>query len=384
MSEMSDKRGAKRGPLAGVTVVEAATYMTGPYATLQLADLGADVIKVEAPGSGDTFRNFGRPPTYVSAPFANMNRGKRSVVLDLKAPDDNAKFFGLLADADVFLCNWRAGVADSLGLTDEAFETCNPRLIRVLITGYGQDGPFSAEPAFDTAVQARSGLMDALSPDGVPRILPGYPVDKITALMATQAVLAALYERERTGRGERIDLAMLDAAASVNFPDLFTNRVFLDHQPEDPHNRHLFTLRPLPASDGWLVIAPATARQMKYAMEAVGHPEWVDEVLSVKQQVALVNMLFDRISEVTPTATVDEWIERFRAHDVACAPCAMMDDLLDDPQVAHNDLFRTAAWEDAGTARYVRYPAVFKSWGHLVADDPPPRLGAHNDEILGP
>ena len=154
-------------------VVEAATYMTGPYATLQLADLGADVIKVEAPGSGDTFRNFGRPPTYVSAPFANMNRGKRSVVLDLKDPDGLAKLFELLADADVFLCNWRGGVAESLGLTEEAFEACNPRLIRVLITGYGQDGPFSKEPAFDTAVQARSGLMDALSPDGVPRILPG-------------------------------------------------------------------------------------------------------------------------------------------------------------------------------------------------------------------
>ena len=373
----------KRGPLAGVKVVEAATYMTGPYATLQLADLGADVIKVEAPGSGDTFRNFGRPPTYVSAPFANMNRGKRSVVLDLKDPAGLAKLFELLADADVFLCNWRGGVAESLGLTEEAFEACNPRLIRVLITGYGQDGPYSKEPAFDTAVQARSGLMDALSPDGVPRILPGYPVDKITALMATQAVLAALYEREHTGRGERIDLAMLDAAASVNFPDLFTNRVFLHHQPDDPHNRHLFTLRPLPASDGYLVIAPATARQMKYALEAVGHPEWVDEVLSITVQVELVNRLFDRISEVTPTATVDEWIERFRAHDVACAPCATMDDVLEDAQAVYNDLFRVADWEDAGPTRYVRYPAVFKSWGHLVADDPPPRLGAHNDEIFG-
>jgi CoA:oxalate CoA-transferase len=380
MSEMARSR---RGPLAGVKVVEAATYMTGPYATLQLADLGADVIKVEAPGSGDTFRNFGRPPTYVSAPFANMNRGKRSVVLDLKDPAGLAKLFELLAGADVFLCNWRGGVAEGLGLTDEAFEACNPRLIRILITGYGQGGPLSAEPAFDTAVQARSGLMDALSPDGVPRILPGYPVDKLTALMATQAVLAALYERERTGRGERIDLAMLDVAVSANFPDLFTNRVFVDHQPADPHNRHLFTIRPLPASDGYLVIAPATGRQMRYAMEAVGHPEWADEVLAIKEQVALVNRLFDRLAEVTPSATVDEWIDRFRAHDVACAPCATMDDVLEDPQAVYNDLFRVVEWEDAGPARYVRYPAVFKSWGHLVADDPPPRLGAHNDEIFG-
>ena len=238
----------KRGPLAGVKVIEAATYMTGPYATLQLADLGADVIKVEAPGSGDTFRNFGRPPTYVSAAVRQHEPGQAQRRARPQGPRRARRSCSSCSPTPTCSsCNWRGGVAENLGLTEEAFEACNPRLIRILITGYGQDGPYSKEPAFDTAVQARSGLMDSLSPDGVPRILPGYPVDKITALMATQAVLAALYERERTGRGERIDLAMLDAAASVNFPDLFTNRVFLHHQPDDPHNRHLFTLRPLPA-----------------------------------------------------------------------------------------------------------------------------------------
>ena len=171
-----------------------------------------------------------------------MNRGKRSVVLDLKDPDGLAKLFELLADADVFLCNWRG------------WRRREPRAHRRGVRGVQPaPDPRARSPAtartarsrrsraFDTAVQARSGLMDALSPDGVPRILPGYPVDKITALMATQAVLAALYERERTGRGERIDLAMLDAAASVNFPDLFTNRVFLRppaRRPAQPSPLH--------------------------------------------------------------------------------------------------------------------------------------------------
>jgi crotonobetainyl-CoA:carnitine CoA-transferase CaiB-like acyl-CoA transferase len=371
-----------RGPLAGVKVVEAATYMTGPYATLLLADLGADVVKVEPP-TGDTFRKFGRPSTYVSPPFASMNRGKRSVVLDLKDPADKAKLFALLADADVFLSNWRAGVADSLGLTDDALEAVNPRLIRVLVTGFGLDGPASGEPAFDTAVQARSGLMDALSPSGVPVILPGYPVDKLTALVATQAVLAALYQRERTGTGERIDLAMLDVAAALDFPDLFPNRVFVDHQPDDPHNQHLFTLRPLPASDGYVVIAPAASRHMRAAFEAVGHPEWADEVLAIPGQAALIDAFFDRIVSVTPSDTVEHWLARFRAHDVACAPCTTMDEHLVDPQIEHNDVYRTAQWDDAGTARYVRYPAVFKSWGHLVDDRPPPRLGADTDTVVG-
>jgi crotonobetainyl-CoA:carnitine CoA-transferase CaiB-like acyl-CoA transferase len=225
--------------------------------------------------------------------------------------------------------------------------------------------------------------MDALSPDGTPRVMPGYPLDKLTGVMATQAVLAALYQRERTGRGERIDLSMLDVAASLNFTDLFVNRVFIDRQPVDPHNRHLFAVRPVPASDGWLVVAPATARQMKQALIAVGRYEWVDEVLSQTDQPSLVDELLTRISTVTPTATVDEWVARFGAHDVACAPCATMDQLLDDPQVIHNDLFRVETWEDAGAARTVRYPAVFKSHGKLIADGPPPRLGAHNTEVFG-
>src|SRR5262245_8398727 len=136
------------GPLTGVTVVEAATYVSGPFAAMQLADLGADVIKVEAP-SGDPFRNFGRPSQYVSATFASTNRGKRGVTLDLKHPPDLRRLFTLLERADVFICNWRAGVADALGLTDAALSSCNSRLIRMFITGYGPTGPIAGEPAFD-------------------------------------------------------------------------------------------------------------------------------------------------------------------------------------------------------------------------------------------
>jgi CoA:oxalate CoA-transferase len=368
------------GPLAGVTVVEAATYMSGPYAGQQLADLGATVTKVESP-AGDPFRWFGRPATYVSAQWASMNRGKRSVVLDLRSDEGLRRMRQLLEGADVFLVNWRPGVAASLGLGDEALAAANPSLIRVYITGFGPDGPSASEPAFDTAVQARSGLMDALSSGGVPVVLPGYPLDKMTAVHATQAVLAALYQRERLGHGDRVDLAMLDVAASSDFPDLFVNRVFLDHQPDDPHNQHTAGIRPLPALDGWLVIAPATSRQIRAACNAVGRPEWADEILGADDQASLVRLLFERLASVTGEGTTDHWLQQFRHHDVAAAPCTSMDAHLHDPQVMYNGLYRTADWADAGRARYVRYPAVFAHWGPLAADSPPPRLGEHTDDV---
>ena len=157
--------GEHRGPLAGVKVVETAIYMAGPYAGMMLADLGADVVKIES-AKGDPFRKYGRPKTPFSAVFANCNRSKRSVVLDLKDPAGRDALLELLADSDVFLANWRAGVAESLGLSDDVLAAANPRLVRCFVTGYGPDGPLAAEPAFDTVLQGRSALTDAITPPG--------------------------------------------------------------------------------------------------------------------------------------------------------------------------------------------------------------------------
>ena len=254
----------RRGPLAGVTVVETATYMSGPYAGMMLADLGADVIKVEGE-RGDPFRNYGRPETEYSAVFANCNRSKRSVVLDLKDPDGRDELLALLARADVFLANWRAGVAESLRLSDDLLESTNPRLVRCFITGFGPTGPRAAEPAFDTVLQGLSGLSDALDTGDEPKLIPGYPLDKVAATMAVQTILASLLQRERTGRGERIELPMLDVATYFDFADLFTGRVFVDHQPDVAQNAQASAIRPIRTADGWIVVAPVTARQIAAA-----------------------------------------------------------------------------------------------------------------------
>jgi crotonobetainyl-CoA:carnitine CoA-transferase CaiB-like acyl-CoA transferase len=372
-----EEQALTRGPLDGVVVVEVATYVSLPFAGLQLAELGATVIKVEAP-AGDPYRRFGRPDTYVSAQFASLNRGKQSVTLDLKSDDGRRKLLELIRTADVYLANWRRGVDDALGLGDAVLEACNPRLIRVAVTGFGPDGPSADEPAFDTAVQARSGMMDAFSPTDVPVVVPGFPMDKSTAFIATQAVLAALYARERTGLGEHIDIAMLDVASAVNFPDLFPARVFLDHQPEDPRNRHTMALRPIRASDGYVMVAPGGKQQIIATFAAVERADWANDVLAQPSQVDLVTTMYARLDDVSSSWTVNELMARFRAAGVPAAPCVRMDEHFDDEQVVHNQLYEIVAWPDVGPTRVVRYPAAFRQWPRLVAKSAPPKLGEHN------
>jgi crotonobetainyl-CoA:carnitine CoA-transferase CaiB-like acyl-CoA transferase len=372
---MRDGSTERRGPLAGTKVVEAAIYMSGPYAGMMLADLGAEVIKVE-PKRGDPFRRFGRPSTPYSAVFANLNRSKRSLVLDLKSDDGRARLLDLLAGSDVFLANWRAGGAEALGLSDDVLVATNPRLVRCFVTGFGPDGPSAAEPAFDTVLQGRSGLTDAINRPGAdPRLIPGYPVDKLAATMAAQAILAGLVERERTGHGDRIEVSMLDVAAYLDFSDLFTNRVFLDHQPDTAQNLQTSSVRPIRSRDGWIVCAPVTSPQIAAACAAVGHPEWTDQVLAQPDQPTLVAFLFDTLERATAELDGDELVARFLAHDVPAARCLTMDEHLADPQVEHAEVYRVADWDGIGPVRTVRYPAVFGNWGRIAAPGAAPLLG---------
>jgi crotonobetainyl-CoA:carnitine CoA-transferase CaiB-like acyl-CoA transferase len=371
-----------RGPLAGTVVVEAATFMSGPYAGMMLADLGADVVKVESE-HGDPFRGFGRPETPYSAVFASCNRSKRSVVLDLKSAAGLDALLVLLAGADVFLANWRAGVAESLGLGDDVLARTNPRLVRCFVTGFGPSGPRAADPAFDTVLQAVSGLSDALDVGDEPRLVPGYPLDKVAATFATQAILAALLARERTGHGERIELPMLDIATYFDFADLFQNRVFVDHQPAAAHNAQASSIRPLRTRDGWIVVATVTGRQIAAACRAVGHPEWADEIFAERDQGSLARVMFDTIERGTRELTTVDALDRFREHDVAAAPCLTMDEHLADPQVEHAALYTIDDWHGFGRVRTVRYPATFSTWGHLRARGTAPRLGEHSADESG-
>lgn len=366
-------------PLEGVRVVDATSYLTGPLCTVMLADLGADVVKVERPPKGDPLRRIGHRFMGVSAQFANINRNKRSIAVDLRVDDEVGALRELLTTADVFVQNWRPGVADGLGLSDETLAASNPRLVRVSITGYGHDGPRSAAPAFDAILQGETGLAHRQARDGVPEPVRTYLADKVTGVMAAQAVLAALLTRERTGRGERVDVSMLDAVAYFNFPDMMERRTFLDDPAAD---------EPVPepasfvvaASDGHLVIAPASGAQVQAALAVVGRPDDADRLRGLGA-TELFTELMALIEAATRRGPCDMWLERFAAADVPVGRVASLDDHLADPQVRHNGTYMLLRHERLGVHRVPAYPACFG--GRRV--DPPqqsfPDVGAESGQF---
>jgi CoA:oxalate CoA-transferase len=373
---MNDNQRPEGGPLHGITVVEIATFISGPFATLMLAQLGATVVKVE-PAKGDPFRRFGKPKGEMSAMFASANRGKSSVVLDLATEDGHAALLERLETADVLLANWRPSVAQKLGLSDDLLAQKNPRLIRAYITGFGSSGPVADQPAFDAIIQARSAMMHIQSETEVPTPATTYVADKLSAVMACQAVLAAIVSRERTGLGDRVDVSMLDAVAYFNFPDALANRTFLEDAPVDPRNTLAASVRPLRTSDGWMVVIPVLGEHLKRCCAAVGHPEWIDQLREVKDPSAMVSEFFDRMESVMQIDSTEHWLKQFVVHDVPASACNSIDEHLRDPQVVHNQLYWIGETPGVGATRRIRYPAVFGSHGLVGISGDPPRIGEH-------
>jgi crotonobetainyl-CoA:carnitine CoA-transferase CaiB-like acyl-CoA transferase len=296
-------------------------------------------------------------------------------MLDLKDEGQRARLLDLISEADVWVTNWRPGVADRLGLGDDVLAGRNPRLIRLYVSGYGEQGPRADAPVFDTIVQATSGLTDALAQGDTPQVLAGFPIDKVTAALAAQSVLAALFARERRGHGERIDVSMLATAAYVNFVELFANRTFLDSAPDEARNLQATGLRALPAKDGWMTIAPVSGAAIRAMCELVDHPEWADELRALSDQTRVAAELFRRLEPELPSRTVDEWVELFGSRDIPAARCLTIDEHLADEQVQIEDIYRIEDWEAIGRVRTVRYPARFGSAGRLGAPGPAPLAG---------
>lgn len=350
-------------PLEGMRVIDLSSYFSGPFASLQLSDMGADVIKVEAP-AGDPYRRFGVMRHGVSIGFANIHRGKRSMGLDLTDGADRSALLEVVADADVVLTNWRPGVAERLGISDEILWERNARLVLASITGYGSDGPAASLPAFDALVQARSGLARVEGGTGRPRISQTFIADKVTSLVASESILAALLHRERTGRGLRVDVAMLDALAYFNFPDMLATRTMAGTTGGDVHWSPETLVR---TNDGYLVVAPSQGKQIKNACIACGHPEWVDELRHIRDYHELGPKLMALIESVTAGGSMMEWQSKFESHDVPVAPVFDLDQHLGDPQIVHNRLYGELDDPRLGPVRFARFPTVFTDPGD---DDP--------------
>jgi formyl-CoA transferase len=368
--------------LKGVRVVELGTMITAPLAGMMLADLGAEVIKVEHPDGGDPFRSF-RGGHY-SPHFVAYNRGKRSIKLDLRTEAGRSILLKLLGRADVLLENYRVGVMERLGLGADALTAATGKLIHCSITGFGATGPYSARPAYDSVGLALSGIASLfLDPDKPQASGPTIP-DNATGMYACTGILGALYERERTGRGRRVEVNMLEAAIAF-IPDPFANHTQMAIR-NDPLTRvassHSFAFR---CADGRL-LAVHLSSQPKFwegLLAALERPELANDArfrtrdLRIRNFSELTNLLGETVAR-KPCA---EWMALLEANDVPFAPVHNIPDVIDDPQVKHLETFRTIKHPTQGDITAIRRPVRIDG-GRDGSALPAPTLGEHTEAVL--
>src|SRR5437660_554033 len=266
------------GPLHGYRVVDLTSNVAGPLATMILADQGADVIMVEAPDGGDATRSGGNRRAGFTASFLNNNRNNRSIVLDLKTAGGREALLQLAAGADVFVQNFRPGVADRLGVGEEAVRAVSPRIVYVSISGFGEKGPYAEKPAYDPVIQGFSGLatVQAGSDEARPRLLRTILPDKLTAITASQAITAALLARERTGEGQHVRLSMLEAVLAFMWASDMGSQTFVGDEPARQEAASAIDLI-YETADGYITAAALTDRQWAGLARALGKPEWLDD-----------------------------------------------------------------------------------------------------------
>ncbi len=355
--------------------------MSGPVCTQHLGDLGADVIKVEPPIGDFSRLAGGAPHGGLNGFFAQYNRNKRSIVLDLKRPEAAEIARELAAGADVLVENFRPRVADRIGIGWEALRERNERLVYVAISGFGPTGPYADHPAYDPLIQGLSGFMPVQGGEGEPRMVQTVVGDKVAGLSALTAVLAALLERERSGRGQRVDVPMLDAYASFILPDQMGGRTFAE-LPSAPAN--VATIyRTFATRDGHVVGIASQDDQFQGLCRALGREDLTrDERFStIGARFANLAEFYALVEEELGGLATDEFVARAREYGAPFAPVLDVDGFLADEQVRHNETVVTREVEGAGPMRFLRPPLHFERTPAAI-DLPPPRLGAQGDEIL--
>ncbi|MCA0942857.1 CoA transferase [Salipiger pacificus] len=384
------------GPLSHVRVLDLSRIMAGPWSGQILADLGAEVIKVERAGVGDDTRRWGPPfmkdsagkPTKESGYYLSVNRGKKSVEVDIASEEGQELIRDLARTSDIVLENFKVGTLARYGLDEASLRAINPRLIYCSITGFGQDGPMAEDVAYDFMIQAMGGLLSVTGvPDGEPGAGPqkvGVPViDIMTGMYATVAVLAALVRRAETGKGDYIDLAMLDVATAM-LANQAMNHLVSGATPTRKGNKHP-NIQPqdiFPVRDGHIVIAVGNDDQFVRFAGALGHPEWAQDArfASNAARVENLDLLHPMICDTLRTRTLADWRTDLVAVKVPCAPINTVPGVLAEPQVQHRQMLRHLPHPLAGTVPQVVSPMRFAE-APLSFEAAPPLLGQHTDEI---
>jgi crotonobetainyl-CoA:carnitine CoA-transferase CaiB-like acyl-CoA transferase len=373
-------------PLAGYRVLELAHLIAGPACGMYLADMGADVVKIEQPGSGDASRTaYGAQLGGESAVFVTVNRNKRSVALDLARPEGRATFERLVAGADVVLEAYRGGVAERLGIDWPRLAPLNPRLVYCSLSAFGPEGPWRDKPGVDMLVQAMGGLMAVMGePDGPP-VLCGAPVlDTIGALMAGQGILTALLHRERTGQGQRVDVSLLNGTLLAHAARL---SIFLATGEEPGRwgsgHPYIVPFQAFEARDGWIYVAVWIDRLWAPFCEAIERPALATDPRFATRPDRLRNRaeLTVLLAEIFHGRAVADWMARLEAHDVLCAPVNRYADLPGDPRVVATRLIVEQDHPRAGRFRTLDTPIRFERTPGGIRT-PAPALGEHTDGVL--
>lgn len=371
------------GPLAGFRILDFSCVLSGPAATMLLADQGADVVKVEPPG-GDITRQMGVGRDGMTSGFLNMNRGKRAVAIDLKQAAGLEVAKRLVRGADVLVQNFRPGAMEKIGLGEADVRALRPDIVYVSISGFGETGPYAHKRVYDPVIQALSGITDvqADSDTGRPRMMRTVVPDKTTALTAAQAITAALLARERTGEGTHVRLAMLDAMIAWLWPEGMINLTVVD-DTRAPGIGQLAQDLVFRTLDGWITAGAMSDTEWAGLCAALERPAWVNDPRFSTTAARFMNAK-ERIEEtgkVLATRTSAEWLERLDAHAVPSAPILMRPEVLENEQVKANGLI--AEYEHPVLGR-VRQPRPAARFGAAGAPPEPraPALGEHNRTVL--
>jgi crotonobetainyl-CoA:carnitine CoA-transferase CaiB-like acyl-CoA transferase len=375
-----------KGPLEGIRVVEVGNFMAAPFCALQLADLGADVVKVENPDGGDLARGNGPFLEGESSPFVRLNRNKRSVALDLKSKRGKEVFQKLAGRADVVVENLRPGTMTQLGIDYPKLAAQNPRLVYVAASGWGQDGPYAQRPGLDIMAQGMSGLMSITGPEGSGEpVKVGVPITDLTcALYGALAAVAALHSRERTGKGQFIDVSLLESG--VSFAIWEAGRYFATGEIPRPLGSAHQTGAPyqaLRAEDGWFTVGANTQKGWESLCDVLGLQHLKSDPRFLKNQLRHQNRrdLIPLLEEVTSRGRAAAWVEKILAAGVPAGLIQTYDQVFADPHLNGREFFPEAPHPKLGKVKQIRSPMRFSA-SPARMDRAGPLLGEHTAEVL--
>jgi formyl-CoA transferase len=380
-------------PLEGIRILDLTRAMAGPFCTMMLGDLGADVIKVERPGHGDESRGWG--PPFVGKPYGpypgesayylSANRNKRSITVNMKSQEGGEIVRQLAAKSDALVENFRTGVLDEMGLGYEQLRSVNPRLVYCSISGYGRTGPFADRPGYDFVIQAEGGFMGITGPEEGPPFRVGVPIIDITAgMFSSTAILAALRARDLTGEGQMIDLSLLDTQVAL-LANVASNYLVGGQEPRRLGNAHpnITPYEAFRARDRWFALAAANERQWAILCDSIGQPDLRNDPRFADNNARVANR--GALRQVLDAAFLahdaEEWLDEFRRAGLPCGPINTIPEVFAHPQAEARGLVTEVEHPSAGTVKLPGFPYKLSQTPATVRR-PPPMLGEHTEEVL--